>query len=221
MTYIYKLCRHIFWLLARLFFRHEVIHAERILTDGPVLVCANHTSYLDPPAVGIAFPVPIHYLARRSLYSNAFARWLFPRLNVVPVDQERPEVSALKTIVRLLQSGKHVLIFPEGERSVTGELLRAEPGTGFILAKARVPVQPVRVFGAHESLPRGVNRLRLRKLTIIIGEPLRFTDADFAGGKAAYQIVSDKVMSAIAALECPPDRIPAPRELDAQPTEPA
>jgi 1-acyl-sn-glycerol-3-phosphate acyltransferase len=212
MGLVYRICRNLCKVLARSALDYRVIGTEHLIHDGGVLLCPNHVSYFDPPLAGIAYKEDVHYLARKSLLSNPVSRWLFPRLCVVPIDQDRPGFAGLKTIIKVLQEGKRVIIFPEGSRSPDGKLQRGEPGTGLVVAKARVPVIPMRIFGAHEALPFGSGKLRFSTVTVVIGEPLRFDREPLPEGKDAYQQISDRIMSAIAALQCPPDRIPAPRE---------
>jgi 1-acyl-sn-glycerol-3-phosphate acyltransferase len=198
-------------LVAKLFFRFKVIHPERTNATGPALIASNHVSFFDPPLVGISFPGDICYLARKTLYSNPVARWMFARLNVVPVDQEKAEVAPLKTVIRLLKENKRVLVFPEGSRSADGALQKGEAGAGFIVGKTLCPVVPMRIFGAYEALPIGSARVKLRKITIVMGETIHFTAADFTNGKESYLAASKRIMEAISQLECPPDRLPKPR----------
>ncbi len=210
MNPVYSFCHHTAAALARAAFDFRVIHPERLLTEGPVLICPNHSSYFDPPLAGIAWQ-GVHYLGRHTLYSNPVARWLFPRLQVVPIDQDRAGFAGLKTIIRLLKEGKRVMLFPEGARTLDGALQRGEPGAGLVVSKARAPVQPLRLFGAWEALPPGSGAVKLRKITLVVGEPLRFDREVLLEGKEGYQAISDRIMAAIAALHCPPDRIPEPR----------
>ena len=198
-------------LLAKLLFRFKIINPERLPNEGPFLITSNHVSFFDPPVIGITFPGDICFLARKTLYSNPVARWMFPRLNVVPVDQEKAEVAPLKTVIRLLKENKRVLVFPEGSRSADGTLQKGEAGAGFIIGKTLCPVIPLRIFGAYEALPIGSSKIKLRPITVVVGEPIHFTAEDFKGGKDSYLAASTRVMEAIAKLECPPDRIPQPR----------
>ena len=85
-------------LLAKVFFRFKIIHPERLPEIGPVLIASNHVSYFDPPLIGITMPKEICFLARHTLYSNPVARWMFARLNVVPVNQEKAEVAPSEPI---------------------------------------------------------------------------------------------------------------------------
>jgi 1-acyl-sn-glycerol-3-phosphate acyltransferase len=120
---------------------------------------------------------------------------------VIPVNQEGVDRSAIKAVIRALQAGNGVLMFPEGSRTVDGNLQAAEPGLGLIIAKTLAPVVPMRIFGAREALPRGGGRLRFVPITIMIGEPISFTAADLQRpGKNLYAELSDRVMKAISAL---------------------
>jgi 1-acyl-sn-glycerol-3-phosphate acyltransferase len=211
MGFVYRVCRNLSRALAEAALDYRVVHEDRLIENGGVLLCCNHVSYLDPPLAGVAYKGPVHYLARKSLLSNPVARWLLPRLYVVPIDQNQPGFAGLKTIIKVLKEGNRVLIFPEGSRSPDGTLTPAEPGTGLVVAKARVPVTPMRIFGAHEALPMGSGKFRTNTVTVVIGEPIRFDREPPPEGKYGYQQISDRIMASIAALECPPDRIPRPR----------
>lgn len=194
--------------VARAGLNFRVIHPERLIEDGPALVCANHVSFFDPPLISICFQKEIHFLARHTLYSNPAARWIFPRLNVTPIDQDRASMAGLKTAIRILGQGHRVLIFPEGGRSPDGTIQPAAGGAGLVVAKARVPVVPIRLFGAYEALPMGAAKPRFTTATAVVGHPLHFPEKDYPGTREGYQSISDAIMSAISGLACPLDRLP-------------
>src|SRR6185295_9999137 len=106
--------------------------------------------------------------------------------------------SALKTVIRLLKSGGSTIIFPEGTRTRDGRLGPAQAGIGFIIAKSMAPVVPMRIFGAFEAFPRTAKFPKPGKITIVIGEPMRFTKEEAAGGSPAYQQISERLMARIA-----------------------
>jgi len=187
-------------LVGRLFFRLRVIHPERMLQNGPVILAMNHQSYLDPPLAGTTCDRAIYFLARRTLLDVPLLGRLLPKLNVIPVNQEGIDRSALKSLIRILKAGNAALVFPEGSRTTDGNLQPAERGLGLIIAKTLAPVVPMRIFGAHEALPRG-GGLHFAPITIVIGDPIFFTAADLSrAGKDLYKRLSQDVMDAIAAL---------------------
>jgi len=188
--------------LAQLFFRFRILHRDRMIQTGPVILAMNHESYLDPPLAGNACDRPIYFFARRTLLDVPVLGWLLPKLNVIPVDQEGMDRSALKAVIRVLKADQGVLIFPEGARTIDGKLGPPLPGLGLIIAKTFAPVVPMRIFGAHEALPRGGGKLRFARITVVVGQPIRFTEEDVGeGGKDVYARLSQRVMDAISALQ--------------------
>ena len=172
-----------------------------MLQSGAVILAMNHQSYLDPPLAGITCDRAVYFLARRTLLDVPLLGWLLPKLNVIPVNQEGIDRSALKSLIRVLKGGNAALVFPEGSRTVDGSFQPAEPGLGLVIAKTLAPVVPMRIFGAHEALPRGGGGLHFVPITIVIGEPIFFTAADLnPPGKDLYKRLSQRVMDAIAAL---------------------
>ena len=201
MNFYYWIGYHLSRLAGRLFFRFRVIHRERMIQTGPVILAMNHQSYLDPPLAGTTCDRAIYFLARRTLLDVPLLGWVLPKLNVIPVNQEGVDRSAIKAVIRVLQAGNGVLVFPEGSRTPDGTLQPAEPGMGLVIAKTLAPVVPMRIFGAREALPRSGGRLRFVPITVVIGEPIFFTAAEIQpGGKDLYARLSDRVMRAIAAL---------------------
>ncbi len=201
MNFYYWMGYHLSRLAGRIFFRFRVIHRERMIQSGPVILAMNHQSYLDPPLAGTTCDRAIYFLARRTLLDVPLLGWVLPKLNVIPVNQEGVDRSAIKAVIRVLQAGNGVLVFPEGSRTLDGTLQPAEPGMGLVIAKTLAPVVPMRIFGAREALPRSGGRLRFVPITVVIGEPIFFSAADIQpGGKDLYARLSDRVMKAIAAL---------------------
>jgi len=172
-----------------------------MIQTGPVTLAMNHQSYLDPPLAGIACDRAIYFLARRTLMDLPLFRWLLPKLNVIPVNQEGIDRSALKALIRVLKSGNAALVFPEGARTLDGNLQPAQPGVGLVIAKTLAPVVPMRIFGAHQALPRGGGGLHFVPITIVVGEPIFFTPVERESPATnRYEQISQRVMDAIAAL---------------------
>ncbi len=188
-------------LIGRLCFRLRIMHRERMIQTGPVILAMNHQSYLDPPLAGIACDRAIYFLARRTLMDLPLLGWLLPKLNVIPVNQEGIDRSALKALIRVLKSGNAALVFPEGARTLDGNVQPAQPGVGLVIAKTLAPVVPMRIFGAHQALPRGGGGLHFVPITIVVGEPIFFTPVELESpAKNRYEQISQRVMDSIAAL---------------------
>ena len=188
-------------LLAQIFFRFRILHRERVIQSGPVILAMNHQSFFDPPLAGNASDRAIFFLARITLLDHWSWGWLLPKLNVIPVDQGGSDRSALKALIRILRAGETTLVFPEGGRTLDGNLQPAQPGIGLVVAKTLAPVVPMRIFGAHEAWARGSKKIRLHPITIVVGHPIFFTQADIAErGKDVYQRLSERVMNEIAKL---------------------
>lgn len=204
MNFYYWLGYHLSRLLAKLFFGFRIIYRERVIQTGPVILATNHQSFFDPPLAGNVADRAIYFLAKKSLMDVPILGWLLPKLNVIPVKLEGGDRSALKALIRVLSAGECALVFPEGTRTSDGNLQPAEPGLGLVIAKTRAPVVPMRMFGAFDAWPIG-GKIRLGpKITVVVGQPIHFTESDFDGtGKDLYGRLSQRVMDAIAAIQLP------------------
>lgn len=198
----YWFCYYLIKVIGRVFFRLRWLHRERMINHGPTILAANHQSFLDPPFAGSASDRAIYFLARRSLLDGPILGWLLPKLNVVPVDSESgKDRTALKALIRILRAGEGTLVFPEGQRTPDGTLQPALPGLGLVIAKTLAPVVPMRIFGAYDAWPLGQKWPRFRPVTVVVGEPIYFTEKDLEPPtKDLYQRLSQRVMDAIAAL---------------------
>lgn len=201
MSWIYWFGWMTFGCAFRTLFGLRVKGAEHLITEGPVLVVSNHQSFLDPPLIGNLYQTEMVYLARKTLFTPV-TEWLYSRWNAIPVDQERPDMASLKTIIRKLKEGWRVLVFPEGTRTVDGSLGEAAPGVGLIAVKSGAVIQPVRIDGAHRALPRGSAWIRFARITVTVGPPIRLSAEDIrnARGKDDYDRIAKRIMDAIEAL---------------------
>jgi len=204
MNFYYWLGYHLSRLLAQLLYGFRIVHRERVIQTGPVILATNHQSFLDPPLAGNACDRAIFFLAKKSLMDVPILGWLLRKLNVIPVNLEGGDRSALKALIRILRAGECALVFPEGTRTPDGTLQAAEPGLGLLIAKTRAPVVPMRIFGAYDVWPIH-GKLRFSgRITIVVGEPIHFSESEFAeGGKNLYARLSRRVMDAIGALQLP------------------
>lgn len=200
----YSVCAAISTVVAKTLFGFRAYGCENVPRTGGCVVACNHESYLDPPLVGISCPRPIFFLARKTLLDWPILGPLFPKLNVIPIDQDRADMSALKTVIKRIRAGECTVIFPEGSRTLDGNFLPAMPGLGLVMAKTRCTVVPARIFGAHAAFPRGGKPHLFRRITLAIEPPMAFTDADYEGeGRDLYQRLSERVLTRISQIENP------------------
>jgi 1-acyl-sn-glycerol-3-phosphate acyltransferase len=192
---------HFSRLLAQLFFKFRIIHRERVIQTGPVILAMNHQSFFDPPLAGNACDRAIYFMAKKSLMDVPVLGWLFPKLNVIPVNLESIDRSALKALIRVVRGGDCALVFPEGSRTPDGNLQPALPGVGLLIAKTLAPVVPMRIFGAFDAWPIHGKIHLFRRITIVVGEPIHFSEADLNPREGLYARLSQRVMDAIAAIQ--------------------
>ena len=113
----------------------------------------------------------------------------------------RLDRDAFAKAVSLVKAGKVVVIFPEGSRSLDGQLQPPKPGIGMIVAQTGCPVVPAYLKGTHDVLPSGTMWPRFRPVTVLFGDPLAFPRSSGNGeSKQFYQEVSRTVMDRIASL---------------------
>ena len=201
MTFTYKFFYTLAKILARVFFRMRVVHPERMIESGPLILAVNHSSFFDPPLAGICSRRAVYFLARKTLLQWPFFGPLFPDMNVIPVERDGNDMSALREVIKKIREGNGVLLFPEGTRSKDGNIQPARAGIGLVSAKTGAPVLPMRIFGAYDAFPKNSRRLHFSKITVVLGEPIFFSPDEIAGAtRETYQAFSDRVMEAIGAL---------------------
>jgi 1-acyl-sn-glycerol-3-phosphate acyltransferase len=199
----YWLCYSLSGTIAKVAFQYRAYGQENIIEEGPAIMAANHQSYLDPPLVGITCRNELYYLARKTLFEKKLLGPVISRVNALPVDLSRGDLSALRAVMNLLKEGHRTVIFPEGTRSLTGQIQQARPGIGLIVAKTLAPVVPMRIFGSFEAWPKG-GKIRAHPVTVVVGKPMMFKKEDFAANnREAYQKISEQILAAIAAIEMP------------------
>lgn len=161
-------------LATRLVARVEVSGLERVPEEGPFILVANHQSLLDPILMQAAIPRPVHAMTKSTQFGHPLMGWILPRINAFPTRRYRVDPQTVRMVLRRLEAGVAVGIYPEGERSWDGRLQQLRRGTVRVILKAGVPVVPCGVAGTYGIWPRWSRRLRRRRVRIRFGEPIRF-----------------------------------------------
>jgi len=186
--------------IMRALFRLEARGTEHVPRQGPVLLVANHSSFLDPPLVGGVTPRPMSFMAKAELFRVPLLGALIRRLNARPVRREGADAGALRTALRILQDGGVLLMFPEGTRGPEGTLRDPKPGAAMLAVMSGAPVVPVFVEGSGRAWPRGRRLPRPAKVTVTFGPAQVFERRDADGRKTDYEVVSRRMMAAIEHL---------------------
>jgi glycerol-3-phosphate dehydrogenase (NAD(P)+) len=173
---IYWLARLILLPSFLIYFRLKRIGCEHLPRSGPLLLAANHRSFLDPFVIGSLTRRPVYYVAKRELFHKPWQGRLLNALGAFPIDRGRGDEDAIATAREILARGDCVVIFPEGTRVRPGPLGAPRRGIGRLALETGAPVIPVAVIGT-EDVRRGW-RVRPRRVRIRCGVPLRFAPVE-------------------------------------------
>ncbi|MEJ5210801.1 MAG: bifunctional acyl-ACP--phospholipid O-acyltransferase/long-chain-fatty-acid--ACP ligase [Burkholderiales bacterium] len=135
--------------LCRLLFRIEIRGLENLPQGGRLLVVANHESFLDGLLLGLFLPFRMTFVVHTTVLRNPLFRLFLSQVPYLAVDPTSP--LAMKRVIRLLEAGQPVAIFPEGRITLTGSLMKVYDGPGFVAAKTGATILPVRLDGAARS----------------------------------------------------------------------
>lgn len=144
-----KLLRPLLRGLARLLFRVDIQFRQSDFSHQRLLIVANHESFLDGLLLGLFLPIDPVFVVHTSIANNFWFRILLSQVDYLAVDPTSP--MAMKKVIRLIESGRPVVIFPEGRITLTGSLMKVYDGPAFVAAKTGATVIPVRLDGASRS----------------------------------------------------------------------
>lgn len=147
-----------------LLYPHRVTGRE-LIPDGAAIVCAPHSSYLDPVLVSLAVGKKHrpYYMAKKELFSVPLLGAFLKYIGIFPVDRSGGDVESIRKSMRLLKSGCKVGIFPEGQRVADDDAVAAKTGAVRLAEKMKAPIVPVYVPRVKKPL---------RRFKIVIGEPI-------------------------------------------------
>jgi 1-acyl-sn-glycerol-3-phosphate acyltransferase len=164
------------------------------------ILAANHFSTLDAFILMAAVKREIYTLAKKELFKNYFLRFLFTRLNGIPVNRKEFCHQTIKTVLNILQQKKVVAIFPEGYVSKDGTLGRFKQGIAKFALKAKVPIIPVAIIGSNQVLPFGKKIPKPHQVTVKFGKPIYFNNYNEGCDKKIMNEVTERVRNEILAI---------------------
>lgn len=193
------------WLLRAIVFVYlgRLFHMEGrdlVPRRGGLMVCANHSSNVDPPMVP-------GFLPRSDSWSMAKAEWfrdvrgvIFRAYHAFPVVRHTADRTAIRRALAILRGGESLIMYPEGTRVREGGLKRAEPGAGFLALQSGVAVQPVALIGTRAIFPAGTTLPRRGPVELHFGAPFHLVKHRPDGRRVTNQEASDAIMVRIAEL---------------------
>ena len=189
-TSLRAVARALFFLLLKV----EIKGRKNVPATGPYIIASNHLSWTDIPLVPVYLSSQVVYLAKEELYQGKFG-WVVRFLGAIPVKRGEADRQLLRASDDLLKRGKILVIFPEGHRSKTRQMIPANAGVGMIALRAGVPVIPVAVCGSEYAL-----KTFRPRVSITYGEPLTVQPKGAKITKDDITSTTETIMKRIAAM---------------------
>ncbi|MBP1969626.1 1-acyl-sn-glycerol-3-phosphate acyltransferase [Virgibacillus natechei] len=187
---LYKIGKTLIAIIFYPLFRIKVIGKENIPKEGPVIICSNHISNMDPPVVGITSPRDIYFMAKGELFEKRFLGKLLLWVHAFPVKRGLSDRNALRKGLGILGNNETLGLFPEGTRSKTGELGEPLAGAGFFALRSNAIIVPCAIIGPYKVGKR---------LTVIYGQPM---DIEYyRASKASAKEAAEAIMSEIKIIK--------------------
>ena len=189
-------------------FRPWVSGAENVPARGAVILASNHVSVVDSVFLPIVLKRRVTFLAKSDYFTGRGVKGFITRTFMNGIGQLSIDRSGGKASEASLQTGMQVLsrggmlgIYPEGTRSPTGKLYRGRTGVDRMILEAKVPVVPIAMFDTDKSMPIGSRIPKVRRVGVVIGEPLDFSRFDgLEGDRFILRSITDEIMVEIARL---------------------
>jgi 1-acyl-sn-glycerol-3-phosphate acyltransferase len=177
--------------------RYRVHGGDRVPKDRAVVYCSNHQSNVDPPVLFQALHPRLHVLYKAELRKIPILGRAMEAGGFVAVERDKREASfaSIDEAAASIRAGNSFLIFPEGTRSRSDELLPFKKG-GFVMAlKAQAPIVPVAISGGRSSMRRGSAVVHPVMVDVKIGDPIETAGMTFDDRDELIAMVRDRIQS--------------------------
>lgn len=183
------------WLFLLVVYRARCWGVRNIPADGPVLFACNHQSFYDPILIGFGASKRHYYsLARHTLFDNKISKLFANWSNSIPVMQGAGDTKAMKKCIEVLKEGQALMLFPEGARTMTGEVEKFETGAMLIIKRAKPTVIPVAVEGVYDVWPRGQKKPKWTgRLGVMYGKPIPAEELTAMKADEAMELIRSRV----------------------------
>jgi len=199
MHWIYYVACFLTRVILFLFTRWRVLGREHIPAEGPLLVAANHMSLTDPPIVGVSIKRPAMSLAKEELFRSRIQRYIFHNFGAFPIRRGGMNRNLLRFAERWFGEGMALIVFPEGRRSMEGQLVDAFSGAALIAVRNGVPILPVGIHGT-EKITGLTWWLRRPRVTVNIGRPFNLPSVNGKVTREQLAEFTHSIMGRIAEL---------------------
>ncbi|MBQ7592966.1 MAG: 1-acyl-sn-glycerol-3-phosphate acyltransferase [Synergistaceae bacterium] len=198
----YAIVKNFFKIILFIYNRCTSKWLEKLDPNEKYIVACNHASNMDPVIIGAFFPRRLRYFAKEELFVNWFLGTCIRALGAVPVSRSdnASAAGALRGFMKLYQEGNDVLIFPEGGRTLDGNLQPLEGGVAVIASHTRAPILPVFIHGSFKAMPPGSALIKPTKIKVTFGKPLRFSEEVYKS-KEGRNIIMTALTNSIKELE--------------------
>ena len=203
--WVFLFSRFLFRLGLKIWNRFQAFGSENMPAQGGVIIASNHASFMDPPIVSCGLMHRyVRFMARDTLFKNRVGKWWAENIGVVSIDRNRGDVAAFKAALAILKAGGALCLFPEGTRTLDGNLQKPKAGIGFLIIKAGVPVLPVYVEGSFNALHKGAKWIKPAKIKVYYGASISPAEFKQLGScRDVYEKATELVMARIADLRKP------------------
>jgi len=161
--------------------------------DGSAVFLSTHQSMLDPVLVGLIFNGRLNYIARKTLFHQPFFAFLIRLLDAIEIDRERGGLAGLREMMKRLQNGKMVLIFPEGTRTVDGAIGEIKLGFAPIVRRTKTTLIPISISGAIDVLPRSSKVPGRHPIAVVVGQPIRYEELALMSDSQLQEILKNRL----------------------------
>ena len=192
----YDCMRYLFRFIFKIIFRTKIIGVENIPKDGAFILAANHLSNWDPPFLATFLDRDVNYMAKEELFKNPIFAAIIRALHVFPVRRGTADKNAIKNAVKVLKSGGCLGLFPEGTRSKTGKIGKAESGVSLIAAMTKAPIIPAAIINTEKIFSA---EIKIPRLAVVYGEMMNFTGN--AKNKDDLNNFAQEIMAEVAKLK--------------------
>lgn len=195
-------------IIFKIFGRLKIFGVENIPNEKKLVFCANHCSYLDGILMLVALPPRFRrrcfFLGLRIIFTRPFLQKFIRLMQIIPVDSAQYLLDALLAASYVLGHDQSVVIFPEGERSVDGEVKTFKKGVGILAKELQVDLVPVYISGSFQAWPRGQKLPRPYPIKIVFGKPCQTADLIAEGRKLGatddYQAIAQAIQVEVTKL---------------------